>query len=51
MPRLNVDLEKDLKDRLMHYIMKKYGNSGTFYGKISEVVREALEEYLSKREA
>jgi len=47
MPRLSVDITPELKKRLMTYIAKHYD---TFWGKIEEVVRQAIEEFLERHE-
>lgn len=49
MPRLNVDISTELSQKLKKYIIKRWGSSEeTLYGRVSEVVREALEEFLSR---
>jgi len=48
MPRLNVVISESLRAKLQEYIIRKYGVSESFYGKISEVVRIALEEFLER---
>jgi len=48
MLRLNVVISESLRAKLQEYIIRKYGVSESFFGKISEVVRIALEEFLER---
>ena len=43
--RLTADLPDELKKRVMQYIAKNYDS---YYGKVKEVVQQALEEFLEK---
>ena len=49
MARVQIYISDSLDQRLRDYLYKRFG--GHVHGKISEVFREALEEYLDKRGA
>ena len=46
--RLNVRISDELTAKLRRYIVLRYGENEPFYGKISEVVRGALREFLDR---
>ena len=46
--RLNVSIDQQLTAKLRRYIMLRYGENEAFFGKISEVVRTSLQEFLDK---
>lgn len=45
--RLTADLPNELKKKVMDYISKHYDS---YYGKVKEVVQQALEEFLERHE-
>jgi hypothetical protein len=47
MPKLNIILDEDLNKRVRKYLFDTYPDSQ--YGKLKNVVEEALKEYLGKR--
>jgi hypothetical protein len=47
MPKLNIILDEDLNKRVRKYLFDTYPDSQ--YGKLKNVVEEALKEYLVKR--
>jgi hypothetical protein len=47
MPKLNIVLDEDLNKRVRKYLFDTYPDSQ--YGKLKNVVEEALKEYLEKR--
>ena len=47
MPRIEVELSPDLNDRLMNFVLK---SRGTLYVQRSEVIVEAIEDYLDRNE-
>ncbi len=46
--RLNVSIDQQLTAKLRRYIMLRFGENEAFFGKISEVVRTSLQEFLDK---
>ncbi len=47
MPKIEVELSPDLNDRLMSFVIR---SRGTLYVQRSDVIVEALEEYLDRNE-
>ena len=47
MVRISALIPKELDDRLRKYIARRFG--GHAYGAISQVIQEAVDEYLSRR--
>ncbi|MDM7940217.1 MAG: hypothetical protein QUS07_07740 [Methanothrix sp.] len=47
MPKIEVELSPDLNDRLMNFVLK---SRGTLYIQRSDVVVEAIKEYLDRNE-
>lgn len=47
MPKIEVELSQDLNDRLMSYVVK---SRGSLYVQRSDVVVEAIREYLERNE-
>jgi metal-responsive CopG/Arc/MetJ family transcriptional regulator len=47
MPRVDADIDKELYDRLKMYIAR---GRGTLYCQQSEVIAEAIKEYLDRHE-
>jgi metal-responsive CopG/Arc/MetJ family transcriptional regulator len=47
MPKIEIELNSDLHDRLMNFVVK---SRGTLYVQRSEVVVAAIEEYLDRNE-
>jgi metal-responsive CopG/Arc/MetJ family transcriptional regulator len=47
MPRIEVELSPDLNDRLMNFVSK---SRGTLYVQRSDVIVEAIEDYLDRNE-
>ncbi|MHC1686449.1 MAG: hypothetical protein AB9879_01815 [Methanothrix sp.] len=47
MPKIEIELNSDLNDRLMNFVVK---SRGTLYVQRSEVIVTAIEEYLDRNE-
>lgn len=47
MPKIEVELSPDLNERLMSYVVR---SRGSLYVQRSDVIVEAIEEYLDKNE-
>lgn len=47
MPKIEVDISPDLNERLMNFVVK---SRGSLYVQRSEVVIEAIKEYLERNE-
>jgi metal-responsive CopG/Arc/MetJ family transcriptional regulator len=47
MPKIEVDLSPDLNDRLMSFVVK---SRGALYVQRSDVIVDAIEEYLDRNE-
>ncbi len=47
MPKIEVELSSELNDRLMSFVIR---SRGTLYVQRSEVIIEALEDYLDRNE-
>jgi metal-responsive CopG/Arc/MetJ family transcriptional regulator len=47
MPKIEVELSVDLNDRLARYVVK---SRGSLYVQRSEVIAEAIKEYLDRNE-
>jgi Arc/MetJ-type ribon-helix-helix transcriptional regulator len=47
MPKVEVEISQELNDRLMEYVAK---NRGVLYCQKSEVIIEAIKEYLDRNE-
>lgn len=47
--RLTLVLSDELKEKLLKYIAKRYAGE-SYYGKYSLVIRQAIEEFLNRRE-
>lgn len=47
MPKIEVDISQDLNERLMNFVVK---SRGSLYVQRSEVIVEAIKEYLERNE-
>jgi len=47
MPKIEVDISSDLNERLMNFVVK---SRGSLYVQRSEVIVEAIKEYLERNE-
>lgn len=48
MARIQALIPDELDERIRRFLFRRYG--GHFHGKISEIVRKAVEEYLDREE-
>ena len=47
MPKIEVELSSELNERLMRFVIRK---RGTLYVQRTEIITEAIEEYLDRNE-